>query len=403
MERKLYQPRRPERIELSGDHVRRRWIAAALLLAVALAAFGLGVSRSLARSGWTEIEARTGCAAEFSLRYCLDEKGGTAQYRVLTGLYAEACQRAAQVYSSSETLEELGNLQRVNSHPNEIVTVEPELYAALALVQEYGNRVPYLAPIYENYGSLFFCTDDAETAGFDPLQDPTLAAYYREVAAFAGDPAQIDLELLGENRLRLRVSEEYLRYARENEIGTLFDLGWMKNAFIADDLAAVLRSRGFTQGCLQSRDGFGVNLYEGDEPFGLKLYARGDSGAVQTAEMAYTGPLSWVALRSFSLNPGPGDWYYEFADGEIRSIYVDPADGQPRTAAEELLLWSKVLGCGELLLRACPAFLAERLEPAGLDARDLSWAACEGKTLLCSDPQAVFPRIADGYTIRYLR
>ncbi len=380
--------------------MRHRWIAAVLLLAVALAAFGVGIFRSLSRSGWTEIEASEGCAAEFHLQVYLEGRSGAAQYRTLTGLYADACRREAQIYSSSEELAELGNLRCVNSHPNEAVTVEPELYAALTLVQRYANRVPYLAPLYESYGSLFFCEDDAETAGFDPLQDGELAAYFREIAAYAGDPAQIDLELLGENRVRLSVSEAYLQYAQENEIGCLVDLGWMKNAFIADDLAAMLRERGFTRVRLWSGDGFGVNLDESGGDFGLKLYARGDGAAVQIAELACSAPLSYAALRSFSLNPGPGDGYYEFRSGEIRSLYVDPADGQPKTAVDELLLWSETLGCAELLLRACPAFLAEQLEIPALDARGLAYAYSEGNTLVCSDPEGQFPLLAEGYTLQ---
>ena len=86
-ERQVYTPRRPDRIEVSGEHVRARWIAVILLIALAVGGFGLGLHRLLSRDGgWTEIEARKGspgCAAEFRLLYELDGKNAAAEYRTI--------------------------------------------------------------------------------------------------------------------------------------------------------------------------------------------------------------------------------------------------------------------------------------------------------------------------------
>ena len=129
------------------------WILVALLLAAGLFFLGRGVMLALTRQGgWTEIQARTGspgCAGEFEFWYCLDQKNGNAEYRALSTLYTEACERAAAVYSSSAEDPELGNLAALNRQPNQELSLEPELYRALEEIRDSGSRVIYLAPLYE--------------------------------------------------------------------------------------------------------------------------------------------------------------------------------------------------------------------------------------------------------------
>lgn len=393
-----FNPRPVEHIELPEGNTRPRWIIVAALLVVATIAFGVGLSGVLNREGgWTDVEALSGapgCAAEFSLQYCLPDKGGRAVLREVSALYTSACTRAAQVYSAEEDFDGVGNVHSINAKPNEIVTVEPELYAALQLVQQTGNRAVYLAPLYETYLSLFFCEDDAETADYDPLQNPELAESFRELAAFANDPEQIDLELLGGRQVRLRVAPAYLQYAQENGVGCFFDFGWMKNAFIADDLASALKAQGFTDAVLQSVDGFGCNLSERGDRFAMQIF---DGVPKLVAEMEYAKPLSFVSMHSRSIHPGDRDWYYEFESGEVRAIYLDPADGMPKTAIDDLLLWSGKLGCGALVLRACEAYLTDAFDPAALDVPELFCAYCEQNKLYCSDPDVQFPELLDGY------
>ncbi len=397
-----FEPPRVEHIELSDKDKRNRWIAVIVLLAVALAAFGVGVSGLLKKNaGWTEVEplsGSSGCAGEFIFRYSIGEKNGRAEYRTLSALYTSACERAAKVYSSQSS-EGMGNLFRLSVHPNEEVKLEPELYASLEQIQAAGSRIPYLAPLYETYGSLFFCEDDSETAEFDPLQNGELAEYFRELAAFANDPAHIDIELLGEDRAVLRVSDEYLHYLEENGVETLIDLGWMKNAFIIDDLASTLRSSGFTRGYIQSRDGFGVNLDSDCGPYAMIMADLTENGARAVAELHYDTPLAYVDLHSYTMQPAEGDWYYEMESGEVRSIFVDPSDGVPKTSEDDLLLWSEELGCGAIVLRACPVFIADSFDPSTLSA-PLYCAYCVGKEIICTDPDAVFAAVAEGYELR---
>ena len=388
---------------LSEDHKRRKLILTVLFLALGIFFLGRGLYAALShQGGWIEIQAQygtPGCGGEFEFQYCLDDKNGNAEYRELTLLYTELCAREAKVYSSTEKDPELGNLAALNAAPNEELTLEPELYRALEKVQASGDRTLYLAPLYEYYTSLFFCEREEETREYDPLRNPELARTFGELAAFAADPGQIDVELLGENRARLRVSAAYLDYADRNEIGVLVDFGWMRNAFMLDDLAEAIRSRGFHRGYLQSYDGFGCNFCDSGESFSLNVFDRPYGGDGVAAQMSYSRPLSFLSLHSYTAAPRGNDLYFEMSDGSVRSIFVDAADGMPKTALDDLLIWSDTRGCGELVLAANRVFTADSLDRELLEGQVWFYAFCLEKTLYCSDPAVRFPSLAEGYRL----
>ncbi len=395
---------RVQTIELRDGNKWKTAVVVFLLLAIGLFFLGRGVKLALTRQGgWTEIQVQggsSGCAAELEFQYLLDQQNGNAEYRSLVTLYTEGCQRADKVYSSTATEAGLGNLAALNREPNRELRLEPELYRALEKVRDSGNRTLYLAPLYEYYTALFFCEREEETLEYDPLRNPELAGTFAQIAAFAGDPAQIELELLGEDRACLRVSREYLDWAAENGFTVLVDFGWMKNAFILDDLAEAVRAQGFTRGYLQSAEGFGCNLCDTGDSYALNVFDRACPGDGVVAQMCYDRPICFLSLHSYTRDPVGNDFYYEMADGEVRSIYVDPSDGLPRTALDDLLVWSSELSCGELALGAGGIFSQESFDPESLESLGCSYLYCSGRLLICNDPTVRIPLVAEGYRLQ---
>lgn len=379
--------------------------AAIVLLAVGVVALVYAITGLFtSKRGWQRIEApssaETNCAGDFVLLYDLGSSGVSvsAEKRGVTEAYSDAAVAAYRLFESRSAFEGVHNLWYINHHPNETVDVDPALYRALEQVQDAGDRTLYLGPVYEIYNGLFSCDSDAQTADYDPLQNEALREYFARCAAFGGDPASVDVQLLGEGEIRLAVSEEYLAFAREQEIESFLDFGWMKNAFLADCLADALADAGYTRFALSSFDGFVRNLCQGDS-FGLALYERG----VQIGSMAYTAPMSVVCLKSYPLEPLDRLHYYRLADGTMRTAYLDPADGLCRSALDDLTVCSREGGCAETALALAPLYVAEEMDTqalSALSAEGIFFVRCGDGEAVCNDPDVTFD-MAEGYTSRY--
>lgn len=370
-ERKLPYSKPVEKIELSQEHKRLRVILAVVFLLVAAIAFSYGVINLSSRDpGWAEIEAvssESNCGSDFVFLYCLGqgEASATAEGKALTACYSEAVGHASQIFAGDAAYENVHNPYYINRHPNEEMEVDDSLYEAFSLIQESGDRSLYLGPVYEYYNGLFYCTEEYQTVDYDPYRNPDIADYYASIVEFAADSEMIDLELLGDNRIRLRVADAYLAFAAENEIEDFIDFYWMKNAFLADYLAEELLSAGYSRGVLSSVDGFTRNLDSSEESYSYTFFDREDSVIYPAASVQYTGPASIVYLRDY----GQGaNWQYTYAysNGELRTAYLDVKDGLCRSAVSDLACYSAEYSCGEILLRMIPVYIADALREESL-------------------------------------
>lgn len=363
-----------------------------LFLVIAVSAFAHGIG-ALFRvdPGWKEIEARRNeisAAEDFVFLYRLGagQVSAATENRALTSLYTDAARKAYCLFTADEGLEGVNNVHALNRRPNEELEVDSALYEAFALLRAFGRRELYLGPVYAAYGDIFYVNDDAFAEELDPWQNQDAAAFYARIAAYARDPDAIDLELLDGNRVRLRVSEEYLRFAEENGIERFLDFSWMKNAFIADFLAESLTEKGYTLGCLSSYDGFVRNLDNSGLSYSLNLFDRREELVFQAATLDYTGPMSFVSLRSYPVSRRDSDRYYTYRDGEIRSMYLDVRDGRCRAAAAQLTAYSPAQGCGRLLMELLPVYISDSFAPGPLAER----TGEEIYALWCEDDQICY-------------
>ena len=297
------------------------------------------------------------------------------------------------------------NVRFLNDHPNREVEVDAALYAAFEQIAASGDRSLYLAPVYEIYDGVFHCDDPSQTAEFDPCQNDALRAWFAEVCAYAADPSQVDLELLGDSCVRLNVSEEYLAFAREEEIGSFIDFYWMKNAFIADYLAGRLMAGGYSVGTLSSFDGFLRNLDASeDTDYSLGIYDRADTVIRQAAVLHYRGAKSFVCLRSYPLNDAAGQYYCVLPDGEIRTPFLDVRDGLCKSAVDDLTACSESAGCAEILLKLIPVYIAEEFKPeflTDLAEEGIQSIWCEDAVICHTEEKAELGELYDGEDVRY--
>lgn len=410
MSRSRKEPKPVQHIELSENNKKLRMILICVLLAVAAVAIGIGVNSALnVEPGWVAVEAdasEVNCGVDFIFQYDLTDAGGSATMvnKQLTALYTEAARKAYLLFYPDAASELVQGIAYVNAHPNEAVTVDPALYKAFTLVEQYGSRALFLAPVYAEYDGIFFSEADVFAAELDPARNADAAAYAARVTAFTGDPEMIRLELLGNNTVRLHVSEEYLAFARENEIGTLIDFHWMKNAFILDYFADLLTEQGYTSGYLVSYDGFTRNLDTRGVSYGFNILDRQGSTIFPAAAMRYPGPAAIVYLRNYPLTEQDRWHYYSYESGETVTSYIDGADGLSKSAVNNLVSYSHTQGCAEVLLQLEGLYIAEELDTAALNAlagEGVYSIWCDASVIWYNDSALVLDNLYQDETVQY--
>lgn len=400
-----------EKIEVSESHIGIRLAATAVLLLVGVVglayAFMLFVTP---KADWEEIEvnsaADTNVAGEFVLRYHLgQERSATTERREIVLNYTEAAVIAYRQFSVDEHFEDMPNLYDINHSLNRELTIEEPLYSALKQILAAGNRNIYLGAAYSIYENIFSVTDDSELYAYDPFVSQEMRDVFENLASFARDPKQIDLELLGDGKVCLHISQEYLDYAKSYGIDTFLDFAWMRNAFIIDFIADTLKEKGFTYGYITSYDGFVRNLDDrNQEEYSYQFYHLIDGKAYPAAEMTYSGTFASVNLRAYPVGEKDFRRFYVTNSGEIRTPYLTLADGLPHTSLEELTVYSYDPGdnCAKLLLETMPVYLSDSFSKDSLPDNPYGGAAWfEGNTLKFTETDLSLSNLYDNGSVSF--
>lgn len=406
-----------EKVELSEKNVGLRIAVCAILLAIGVSSIAYGVRAWLStKEGWTQIAADSGADTnignEFVFMYNLGsgELSAKAEQKVLINLYTEIMVEAYKNFHINQDFEQMHNIYYVNHHPNEEIQVSDMLYQAFEIIAKYDDRRIYLAPIYGEYDEIFRCQDDSELIDYDPILNPEVADFYKEIAAFAMNEEAISIRLLGDSKICLQVSEEYLTYCNENGIKNLIDFSWMRNAFVVDYLAQELTKEGLMHGSVSSYDGYTRNLNPDKTQFSLPIYDLRDDKTYQVATMQYTSARSIVELRSYPMNTLDNYRFYELKNGEIRTMYLDVRDGISKYANEQLYSYSDQLGCADILLQIAPIYIAEDIKQdvlSDLIEKDIFVIYCNDSKIMYTDKELqledVYNEAPLSYTVELMK
>ena len=398
------------KLELDEKNIKGRLIGVVILLAIAFTFIGIAVKGVFtSEPGWKVMECYAegvNYSEEFVLNYYLgaDGRNATSEQRAINTVYGQAMEDAYRIFTQELLEDGTHNIGYLNAHLNEEVTIEPALYRALELLEEAGLRYAYLSPVYAQYQSVFLSQNDDEAAQLDPMKDPELQADVAQMAAMASDPAMISLELLGDDRVILQVSDEYQAFMEAQEITEVLDLSWMTNAFVADFVADALAEAGLTSGYIASYDGFTRNLGGVNEHFAVNIFARNGQTVEMPGAMTYSGAMSMVSLRDYPMG-GVDRWHYHaYEDGSITSIYLDPADGLSRAGVANLLVYDREMSCAQLLAVAAPAMIGENLDAASLaDSHGEAIWTEDGKVFHTQADAPITLDPALGYTLEHVK
>ncbi len=395
-------PKPVKKIELSDKNVKLRIIAAALFLLIGAALLAYSVNNFLKPDlGWQAIETYAAndvdCSEEFVFLYNL--KSANEEKAVRT-LYSDAALKCYRLFNESESFDGMTNVRDINQNPNKELAVDEVLYNAFSLINELDSQYIYLAPVYVRYDDIFFCADDSMLADFDPGLNEDIAGEYAAVWEHARDGCRV--ELLGDNKIKLNVSDSYLEYAEKEGITDFIGFFWLKNAFIADYIADIMIENGFTDGSITSYDGFTRNLGV-KEDYSLNIFDRRGDKVYAAAIMHYTGALSAVSYRDFPLNSLDSRRFYTLDNGEIRHSYLD-FDGLCKSAIGSLLCMSADKSCAEVALATAPFYIKDTFEPEGLSELSDSGifsVYCENGFIRCNSPSVTFSDFYDDGAVSY--
>ncbi len=396
-----------KKIELSENKLVLRIVFAVVFLVIGLVCIGFSLRNCLSQSkGWTEITPAAttvdSVASELSFLYDLGaaDASATVEYKELTRIYTELCVEAYHLYDASAEVEDVRNLHYLNRHVGEEVKVPTALYHAFEIIDEADSRLLYAAPYYTEWGNVFVAREDVFAEQYDPYHNESVASSIASISEFVTSDEHIRLELLGNDTVKLVVSETYRAFAKEHAIENFIDLYWARNAFAVDYVADALIEAGYHYGAVSSYDGFVRALDTRETAFTYNIYTRHE-GEIYRSHLNYTGKNSIVFLHAYRLIDTDLN-YYQYQNGELRHPYVDVEDGFCKNAADELLLFSDAHSCAEVLMAAMPVYISDVLREsaiAELKSAGIYTVYAEGTTLYLNAPDAEISNLYHDDTI----
>lgn len=386
------------RVEISDKNRTIRIIAAILFLVVGGVALTSGIMSLLNKdTGWQQVQVTTqerSCSENFILQYNFSGSGAeaTAVNSKLQAAYGDACVKAYQLFTADESIEGVQNVYYVNHHPNEVITVDPTLYAAFEKLE--GTPWLYLGPAYAHYYNVILNTSEALVDELDPALSEDAKNYVGKIAEFAADKNAVNLELLNDYQVILHVSDEYLEFAQTEEIETFIDFAYLTNAFTIDFLADALIAQDLTDGYIVSVDGYTRNL-DSQNSFNFNIFDRVADLVYPAAVMEYHGPISLVFLKDYPT--AESDAGYRAREDRFLHLFVDPVDGMYRTSVENLVSYSYDGGCADVLLKMLPSFVGDAFAvPEGVFS---VW--CEEEGICYNDESVCFHSLLKSENMSY--
>lgn len=376
--------------DLSKKEIIKRTIMIIVLLALALGAFSYVISGLIGKDdGWHRIDSDTKgayFAEEFVFNYYLGASNVSpnVEYKRLAALYSNQLEKLYKLFTIDEIYD--NNMAYINATPNTQIQVDEVLYEALKSLD--GTGILKLAPIYEYYEGIFSAQEDWETFDFDPMKNELVKAEFDKILNFIKN--DISIEFLGENKIKLCVSDEYLSYASKNKVGAFLDFNWTKNAFIVDEIAKALINNGYTKGTLSSYDGFVRNLDDSGAQYSINVLDLASEGYLNAGRFDYEGQTALVVMRSFPIVDLDLNRYYRFSDGKIYNCFISPETGLSKNSVNSILGYKQGGTCAEVLTKLIPVYIADEIGHTDIDI-----IYCKDKRIYYSDEKA---RIEDVYS-----
>ncbi|MBE5906850.1 MAG: hypothetical protein E7277_08730 [Lachnospiraceae bacterium] len=403
--------RKEKKIDPEMQRAKRRIIIAVFFLIVGVGSLTYGLSKAIIKQpGWREVTVeakKQSCAGDFTFFYNIGYNGATAsvEYNELQKLYTNAMVKSFRIFHNEKSFSGVHNVKYINEHPGEEIKVDHVLYHAFEQVEKSGLRNLYLGSIHDCYDQIFFADTDEEAYSFDPFTNDEVKEKYQKLAEFARDEKSVKLELLGNDKVKLFVSDEYSAYAKSVNVHTYIDFNWMKNAFIVDYIADVMKKGNHLAGYIASADGFTNNFDATNSDFEMTLYDREGEQYFEAGKFHYKGARSIVYLYNYSMSAQDKYRYYETKNTkEIRTSFLSMEDGICKSSKNDLIMTGKKSGCVDILLKMIPVFITDKFskdDVHSLSKNGIFTLYYENHKIICNDSTVTIDDLFDRDGITY--
>lgn len=379
-------PKPVDKIEVNESHLKLRVILFILSFCVVIVcAIIIFVNYLKEDDGWSVIEANPqidlNCSQDFVLSYDLgnSDESSTKEARRLTQEYSLYIDKAYSLFNSYKEYDGIYNIAYINNHYNEEISVDPLLYNAFSLMEEANYKMLYLAPITLYYDDVINASNQDDLNNLDPHQNANVKQYFLDIIEYVNN-GDINLKLLGDNKINLSVSNEYVSFLNEYGITQFINIGWIKNAFIIDYVAEGLVDAGFSNGTLSSYDGYSRNLDNTNTYNYILNILDSPSGFPSVVgKVAFKESISVVQFRDFMFYQSDITRYKEVDSGVYRHYYYDCNDGLSKSSINSLTCYSNSLGCAQIALRSFDLYITDLFEFASNE--DIDYIFCDGSKI----------------------
>lgn len=344
---KYKQPALPkvESIELEEKISKKRIILFVLAFLIAIGSFYISITNLLKPDGWTYVEANSStvnCSENFDFLYYFDS---TSTKKAVSSLYCQYTEDSYKLVDETNEYDGINNIFYINHHLNEEIVIEEYLYSLFEKINDSNSNYLYYGPIYNYYDNLFYI-DEVYTKVYDPINNSEVKDYFMEIKEYIDN--DISLELLGNNKIRLNVSDKYIDYANKNDIVNFIDLYYLKTAFEIDYIADHLIKAGYTNGSISSYNGY-VRALDTNNEYGINIYSvNTDDKIIPAGVYKYKGNLSLVLFKNY-LYSEKEIYDYKEVNGVYRHKYLND-EGIPSASLNELYVYSDNKSCMDLVI-----------------------------------------------------
>lgn len=270
---------------------------------------------------------------DYTLLYYLDGEGTTSiQYQMndVQEMYSNTLYTYYISLDEENEYENVLSLGYVNHHINEEITLDNRTYNIL--VDAYNrsknsdNYSIFAAPLY-GYWDDVLSVDYEQQISLDPLNNSGTLDALTSVSEAIKDSSNIDFELLGNNKIILKVSESYKNLLIEKEMDSYpyISLNALKTSYIVESTLNTLNEKNYKKGILLSHDGAlkeSVSGLEGTYP----LYEKSENSLLKVATLRMNAPLSLSSYHRYDISNQANAPYYQIEKNSVtyyRSSQID--------------------------------------------------------------------------------